>query len=58
MTFLSDGLVQRFLDLLGVSVSSSTGQYIAFIITAAVAAVCVVSLMLLIFRFLVFLRKG
>lgn len=58
MTFTSNGLVQRFLDLLGVTVTSSTGQYIAFMIASAVVAVAIVCLMLLIFRLLIYLRKG
>lgn len=58
MTFVSDGLVQRFLDILGVSVNTATGQYIVFIITSAIVAITIVSLMLLFFKFLVYLRKG
>lgn len=58
MTFVPDGLVQRFLDILGVSVNTSTGQYIVFTIASAIIAVTIVCLMLLIFRFLVYLRKG
>lgn len=58
MTFTSNGLIQRFLDILGVTVDSATGEYIVFIISAAVVSVCIVCLMLLIFRFLVYLRKG
>lgn len=58
MTFVSDGLVQRFLDILGVSVNTATGQYIVFIITSAIVAITIVSLMLLLFKFLVYLRKG
>lgn len=58
MNFTPDGLIHKFLDLLGVSVTTSTGQYIVFIISSAVIAVSIVSLMLLIFKFLVYLRKG
>ena len=58
MTFTADGLIQKFLNLLGVTVTTSTGQYIVFIISAAVIAVSIVCLMLLIFKFLVYLRKG
>ena len=58
MIFTADGLIQKFLDLLGVTVTTSTGQYIVFIISAAVIAVSIVCLMLLIFKFLVYLRKG
>lgn len=58
MIFTADGLIQRFLDLLGVSIQTSTGYYIAFVIVSAIVATSLVSLMLLIFRFLVYLRKG
>ena len=58
MSFTSNGLIQRFLDLLGVSIQSETGIFIAFIIVSAIVAISLVSLMLLIFKFLVFLRKG
>lgn len=58
MTFVSDGLIQRFLDLLGVSIQTETGFFIAFIIVSAIVAIALVSLMLLIFKFLVYLRKG
>lgn len=58
MIFSADGIIQKFLDLLGVTVTTSTGQYIVFVIASAFCAVCVVSLMLLIFKFLVYLRKG
>lgn len=58
MIFSADGIIQKFLDLLGVTVTTSTGQYIVFVISSAFCAVCVVSLMLLFFKFLVYLRKG
>lgn len=58
MTFIQDGLIQQFLNLLGVNINNATGYYIAFIIASAVFAVITVCLALLIFRFLVYLRKG
>lgn len=58
MSFTVDGLIQQFLDLLGVTISSYTGYYIAFVVCGILFAICVVSFMLLLFKFLVFLRKG
>ena len=58
MSFLPSGLVDKFLDILGVSIDSSTGQYIAFIAVSALVGISIVSLMSLIFKFLVFLKKG
>lgn len=58
MTVLPDGLVQQFLDVLGIEITTATGNYIAFLVTGALIAVALVSLLVLIFRFLVYLRKG
>lgn len=58
MSFTSDGIVQTLLDLLGVTIETSTGQYIAFMISSAILAITIIALMLLLFRFLVFIRKG
>lgn len=58
MSFTSDGIIQSFLDLLGVTVETSSGQYIAFTVCAAILALTIIALMLLIFRFLVYIRKG
>lgn len=58
MSFSSEGLIQTFLDLLGVTVETASGQYIAFTVSAAILALVIVALMLLLFRFLVFIRKG
>lgn len=58
MSFTTEGLVQTLLDLLGVTVETSTGQYIAFMVSSAILAISIIALMLLLFRFLVFIRKG
>lgn len=58
MTFSADGIIQQFLDILGVTVETASGQYIAFMVSAAILALVIVSLILLLFRFLVFIRKG
>lgn len=58
MSFQSNGLIQKFLDLLGVQVETASGQYIAFMAGSAILALTIIALMLLLFRFLVFIRKG
>lgn len=58
MTFNPDGIIQQFLDILGVTVETASGQYIAFMVSAAILALVIVSLLLLLFRFLVYIRKG
>lgn len=58
MSFSSDGIIQQFLDILGVTVDTASGQYIAFTVSAAILALVIVSLLLLLFRFLVYIRKG
>lgn len=58
MSFTTDGIIYKFIELLGVELQTSTGQYIAFVVAAAVFAICIVSFMLLLFKFLVYLRRG
>lgn len=58
MTFTADGIIQTFLDLLGVTVDTASGQYIAFIVSSSVFGICIVAFLLLLFKFLVYLRKG
>ena len=58
MTITPDGLIQQFLDILGIQLTTATGNYVAFIITASLSAVSLISLMILIFKFLVYLRRG
>lgn len=58
MSFSNNGIIQQFLNLLGVVPETATGQYIAYMVSAAVFAICIVAFMSLLFRFLVFLRKG
>lgn len=58
MSILPDGLVQQFLDILGIQVTTASGHMIAFMVTAALSAVALISLMVLIFKFLVYLRRG
>lgn len=58
MTIKPDGLIQQFLDILGIQLTTATGNYVAFIITASLAAVALISLMILVFKFLVYLRRG
>lgn len=58
MSITPDGLIQQFLDILGIELTTATGNYVAFIITASLSAVALISLMILIFKFLVYLRRG
>lgn len=58
MNILPDGLIQQFLDILGIQITTATGHYVAFLATSSLAAVALISLMVLIFRFLVYLRRG
>lgn len=58
MSITPDGLIQQFLDILGIELTTATGNYVAFIITASLSAVALISLMILIFKFLVYLKRG
>lgn len=58
MSIVQGGLIQQFLDILGVNITTATGNYVAFIITSCLTAVALISLMILVFKFLVYLRKG
>lgn len=54
---LTDGLVNEFLSLLGFRAVTSDGIQIAFIVTAAILAVVIVSFMTLLFKFFVYLNR-
>lgn len=58
MNFIPDGFIDKVLDLLGVECTSITSQYLAFVVTGTVFALLGISLMVLLFRFLVYIRKG
>lgn len=58
MTFTSDGLIQQFLDVLGVQLLTASGHSIAFLAVSALFALCITSFMVLLFKFLVYIRKG
>lgn len=58
MSFLSDGLIQGFLDILGVQVNTPSSQHVVFVASAAFVTIALISLMQLLFKFLVYLRKG
>lgn len=58
MNILDSGLIYQFLDILGVEITTATGHYIAFMATVALAAVALVALMVLVFKLLVYLRRG
>lgn len=58
MSFTSSGLIKQFLDFLGVTITTQTGEYLAFIITSAVFGLLALATLVFIFRLLVFIRKG
>lgn len=58
MNFIPDGIISKFLDLIGVECTSITSQYIAFVTCGSLFALLSIALMVLLFRFLVFIRKG
>lgn len=58
MTFTSDGLIQKVLDLLGVTIITSDGYYLAYISSLIIALAIIVIFFVGIFKFLVYLRKG
>ena len=47
MTIVDSGLVQQFLDLLGVELTTATGHYVAFLAVSSLAVVALVSLLVL-----------
>lgn len=57
MTITEGGIISQFLDLLGVELTTATGDYVAFLVSASLAAVCVITFTVLLFKFLVYLRK-
>lgn len=58
MKILESGLIYDFLNLLGVEIITSTGTMLAFLAAAALLCVCIVSTLVLIFKFLVYIRRG
>ena len=58
MTFTGDGLIQKVLDLLGVTITTSDGYYLAYISSLIIALAIIVIMFVGIFKFLVYLRKG
>lgn len=58
MRLLDNGLIYDFLSLLGIEIVTSTGTMLAFLAVAALLCVCIVSTLVLIFKFLVYLRRG
>lgn len=58
MRLLDSGLIHEFLSLLGIEIVTASGTMLAFVVCAALLSVCVISLLVLIFKFLVYLRRG
>lgn len=57
MTIVVGGLVDQFLDVIGIQVTTMTGYYIVFLTVSCLLGVTLISLMGLLFRFLVYLRR-
>ena len=58
MRLLDSGLIHDFLDLLGIEILTQSGAMVAFIICGALLSIAICSCLLLIFKFLVYLRRG
>lgn len=58
MSFTDNGIISQFLDLIGAVPETATAQYICYMVCSAIFAICIVAFMSLLFKFLVFLRKG
>lgn len=58
MTLLDSGLIHDFLNLIGIQITTTTGTMVAFIVCASLLCVCIVSCLVLLFKFLVYLRRG
>lgn len=58
MNFSSSGLIQQFLDFLGVQLQTADSYYIAFVTVAALGVVLVVLVLSFIFKLLVYIRKN
>lgn len=58
MIFTDDGIIAQFLSILGVQITSYDGYYIAFVVSSALAACIIVSFLVLLFKFLCFIRRG
>lgn len=58
MSFTTDGLIRQFLDVLGVTIETASGHNIAFLAFSALFGLCITAFMVLLFKFLVYIRKG
>ena len=58
MRLLNSGLIQDFLNLIGVEIVTASGTMVAFLVCGALLCVCIVSCLVLFFKFLVYLRRG
>lgn len=58
MIFTADGLINQFLNFLGVSISNSDGYYIAFVTVSALGLAVITLILTFIFKFIVYIRKG
>lgn len=58
MSFTSDGLIQKVLDLLGVTITTSDGYYLAYLSALVIAIVFLIIIFFGIFKFLVYIKRG
>ena len=58
MNITDTGLIKQFLDILGIEITTATGNYVAFMASAALLAVALIALMVLLFKLLVYIRRG
>lgn len=58
MIFSSTGLIQQFLDFLGVQLQTADSYYIAFVTVGALGVVLVAFVLSFIFKLLVYIRKN
>lgn len=58
MNITDSGLIKQFLDILGIEITTATGNYVAFMASSALLAVALIALMVLLFKLLVYIRRG
>lgn len=58
MTFISDGLIHKILDFLGVQIVNADGYYLAFLCGLCVFIVVLILVFTALFKLLVYIKKG
>lgn len=57
MTLVDSGLVQQFLDLIGIQITTASGGYIAFLVVSILIGLIVITFSMFLFKFLVYVRR-